>query len=508
MNGYSVTPSSGSTTSVVFTVPTAAATTLTGALVATVNSVGSPNNLDDDDEEYNQKANGVNNNLLNDDLNFYVWRFNTVVSNNAVRYPSMRVGTNAGQTVGFVYDSGAQHVRMNLGGSDYQVDQSYTQWYDTAVAVDSNGYIYGASQNGDSGGEGAYYTGADQDMNTSGGGWANFMFYAWNTSAAPGSNSTANYAAYARGSKKVALENAYNGSTFNSNRVQQPKIAVGSSGVYTTYYDSTYNQLRFRWGSVTGTYPTPSFGGALLNHNNANNGSGANYQVIAGSGATGTSAALGTTNVSRVGKYSAVGVTSGGVAVVAWYDSDSQSLLYSYNAAPTSTANAANWGTNTIAIDASFAGWYVDLAVDGANGVHIAYYNSSSGDLKYAYLPTYSSAPQVCTVDSYLSTGTNISIALHNDGTHQVPYISYYMGAFTQTKFSVRTAWRTDFSGAAPDGAADDVYTGAWEVMTVPTAGVPLEYRIGVGIKENGASVDSPILGYGTSTGLETATIK
>jgi len=510
MNGYSVTPSSGSTTSVVFTVPTAAATTLSGPLIATVNSVSSPNNADDNDEEYNKKANGVNNNSLTDDLYFYVWRLNTVVSNTSVRYPSMRVGTDAGQTVGFVYDSGAQYVRMNVGGSDFQVDQSFTQWYDTAVAVDSNGYIYGASQNGDSGGQGI--TGSDQDMNTGGGGgWANFLFYAWNTAAAPGSNYNTNYGAYSSGSKKVALENAYNGTTFNSNRVLQPKIAVGSTGVYMTYYDSTYNQLRFRWGTVTGTYPTPTFGGtggALVSHNNTNNGSGANYQVIAGTGATGTSTALGTTNVSRVGRYSAVGVTSTGVAVIAWYDSDNQTLLYSYNTAPTSTANAANWGTNTIAIDTNFAGWYVDLVVDSSNGIHIAYYNSSSGDLKYAYLPTYSSTPQVCTVDSFLSTGTHISISVYNNGTNQVPYISYYMGAFTQTRYSVRTAWRTDFSSTAPDGVTADVFTGDWEVMTVPTSSVPLEYRIGICIKANGASVNSPILGYGTTAGLETATIK
>jgi hypothetical protein len=510
MNGYSVTPSSGSTTSVVFTVPTAASTTLSGPLVATVNSVSSPNNVDNNSNDYNKKANGVNNNSLTDDLYFYVWSLNTVVSNTSVRYPSMRVGTNAGQTVGFIYDSGAQQVRMNLGGSDFRIDQSFTQWYDTAVAVDSNGYIYGASQNGDSGGQGI--TGSDQDMNTGGGGgWANFLFYAWNTSAAPGSNSNSNQGAYSSGSKKVALENANNGTTFNSNRVLQPKIAVNGTGVYMTYYDSTYNQLRFRWGTVTGTYPTPTFGGtngALVNHNNTNNGSGANYQVIAGTGATGTSSALGTTNVSRVGRYSAVGVTSTGVAVIAWYDSDNQTLLYSYNTAPTNPANAANWGTNTIAIDTNFAGWYVDLAVDSSNGIHIAYYNSSSGDLKYAYLPTYSSTPQVCTVDSFLSTGTHISISVYNNGTNQVPYISYYMGAFTQTRYSVRTAWRIDFSSTAPDGVASDVFTGDWEVMTVPTSSVPLEYRIGIGIKANGAGVNSPILGYGTTAGLETATIK
>ena len=163
---------------------------------------------------------------------------------------------------------------------------------------------------------------------------------------------------------------------------------------------------------------------------------------------------------------------------------------------------------NAVVIDSSFAGWHVDMAVDAGDGIHIAYYNSSSGDLKYAYLPAYNAAPQVTTVDSFLSTGTDISITTYYDGAHYVPYISYFMPTFTQTSYSVRAAWRTNFASLQP-GATNDQFTGNWEIMTVPTASYPQDFRIGVGAKPNASAVTSPILGYSTKNGstytLETA---
>jgi hypothetical protein len=513
LNGTAITPSAGGTNeSVSFTVPTNAAKAYTGALSVSYSGIAVPNNLDAIEPAYNMRPNGVNNDKLTDDLYFYLWTFNQVVSDATVRYPTMRVGNDTNQTVAFVYDSGAQLAKMNLGGSDFILSKSYTQWYDTAVAVDASGVGYGSSMNGDSGG--GVTDADDQDMNNSTtygatGGYANYQFFAGTTATNAALN--VNTGAYRRGARCVALENAYNGDVFNSNRVQNPRIATGPSGaVYTTYYESTSGQLRFRYGTATIGATTTTFGGALRNHGNANNGSGTGYQVIAGTGATGTSTSLTTTNLARVGRYSSVGVTTGGVAVVAWYDAANQALLYSWNDAPTSAASAANWGTNTIAIDTDFAGWYVDLAVDAGNGVHIAYYSSSSGDLKYAYLPTYSSTPQVCTVDSYLSTGSNIAIATQLEGGKYVPYISYYSSAFTQTKFSVRVAYRKDMASATsvPDGVLDDSYTGAWEIMAVPTNSVALDYQIGVGIKKNAMTVNKPLLGYGTTAGLETATLK
>ena len=56
--------------------------------------------------------------------------------------------------------------------------------------------------------------------------------------------------------------------------------------------------------------------------------------------------------------------------------------------------------------------------------------------------------------------------------------------------------------------AVDEMFTGNWEVMTVPTNQTPLDYTIGIGIKKNNANVNAPLLGYGTKTGLQTAALQ
>ncbi len=437
---------------------------------------------------YNQVPNGVNNPLLTDDLNFSVWSFATAASSTtqAFRYPSMRVSSSG--RVGFAYDYGAQEVHVNDNGTDTKVDGSFTQWYDTGFAYDGSGNFYAIGVNGDSGGNGSGSYNAT----------ANTGFYAWQAGSAiaDGSGGT-----YTRGTYKALIESAWNGTVFNSDRVQYPKIAATGSAspynIYMTYYDASQNQLTFRYGTVaTGG----TFGGAIANQPNGGVGSAANAQAMATS-----------TSTYGVGLYSAIGVTSTGVAVAAWYDQANQRLVFSYNTAPTSTSSAGQWQANARVVDSSFAGWYVDMAVDAAGGIHIAYYNSSSGDLKYAYLSSYTAAPQVVTVDSFLSTGTDISIAIYNNGSNYVPYISYFMPTFSQTSFSIRTAWRTNFA-SLQNGVVNDQYTGNWEVTTVPTAGYPQDFRVGIGVKPNAGGVNSPILGYSTKNGatyaLETAQLQ
>ncbi|MCR5699633.1 MAG: hypothetical protein K6G52_08330, partial [Treponemataceae bacterium] len=544
INGTSVTPTTVSGERVLrYTVPSSNSVALTLKL----GEVEAVNNINDNTKAYNLDKNNVttgisaasNNDNLTDDRVLQIWKFTTVVSDTTIRYPTMRVGKDSNQTVGFAYDSGAQSYKMYLsstlaGNSDFVTDYSFSQWYDTSVAIDTNGKIYGVSQNGDSGGTG--------EMSNDG--RANSYFYAWNTKNDPdtvriyhssgwnsgyrdSSPNGSSYAAYSKGKKKRAIENAYNGSTFNSQRVVNPKIATGDDGVYLVYYDSSSDQVRFRYGTVTGSAYDSGFTGGLVNHDNSNYGSAENYQVVAGNTSSSTPTNNGDikNNVGKAGEYVAVGVvpkektgTEKDVAVVAWYDASNTQLLFSYNTNATDTNNAAQWGTNTMPIDSNFAGWYVDMAVDAAGGIHIAYYGASSGDLRYAYLEDYDDdTPTVVTVDSYLSVGTNISIDVSSeaktvskpDGTTKsmyIPYISYYMSAFTKTSFSNRVAWleKLDANGLPADGVSSEKFIGNWEVATIPTSQVPLDYSVGVGIKNNG-TVNAPILGYGTKTGLETA---
>ncbi|OHE64457.1 MAG: hypothetical protein A2001_02225 [Treponema sp. GWC1_61_84] len=502
LDGTGLTPVTGTTKSLSFSI---GATAVSGDLIVRTNGIDSINNINDDiNQSWNRKPNGANNPLLTDDVAFSVWQFNTVVSNTAVRYPSMRVSKGTGQQVGFIYDSGAQYVRMNVDGSDFQVDMSYTQWYDTGFAIDVSGRPYGGSMNADSGGNAAL------DMNTVGAGWANFKYYAWNTQAAPGTNNNTVTSAYQSGSKSRAIENAATsaaGALFNSNRVKNPKLATyddlsGTVYVYMTYYDDTYGQIRYRYGTVSGAAATPTFGGALVNHANNNLGSAAGYHVVA-------EAADGF----KPGQYSAVGVLNdGSVAVMAWYDANGTRLIYSYNDDPNNTGSDAQWQTNAIEIDDGFAGWYVDLAVDGDNGIHIAYYSSSNGDLKYVYLPTYDTTTGIVpvTIDSFLSVGTNLAITTTDDGTNQVPYVSYYAPAYTSTNYSLRTAWRTEFGGSTvPAGADSDAYTGDWEIMTVPVSGkTPKDFTVGIGLRDFTVGIPTPILGYATNLGIESAQLK
>lgn len=254
-----------------------------------------------------------------------------------------------------------------------------------------------------------------------------------------------------------------------------------------------------------------------LTGNGADTSSATGYHLIANSSTT-----------FKPGAYTAVGYTSSGAAVVAWYDAEARRLVYSYNDAPetaiTSTSSTTNtWQKNAVYLDSAYTGWYVDLAVDGANGVHIAYYNSKSGDLKYAYLKDYNKPTEAVTVtvDSYLSVGTNITINVRDEGTdvtdettnetthtaNYVPYIYYYNTSSNQTMNSIKVAWRNDMETLRA-GAIDDKFTGAWESMTVPTDNIPVDATVCGGVPTNGTYSSTVVLGYMTDVFYEKAYIK
>jgi hypothetical protein len=150
------------------------------------------------------------------------------------------------------------------------------------------------------------------------------------------------------------------------------------------------------------------------------------------------------------------------------------------------------WQTNAREID-TFKGTHVDMAIDAANNVHLAYYDVSNGGLWYALVKASNgtntnSVPSgtitKVRVDTYLSAGTKIMLNVRQETrminnvstTVYVPYITYAHGSFSETENSVRVAWRTDFTNpdTPPAGSDDnDRLTGAWEVMTVPTNQVP-----------------------------------
>ena len=148
------------------------------------------------------------------------------------------------------------------------------------------------------------------------------------------------------------------------------------------------------------------------------------------------------------------------------------------------------WQGNAVKV-AGFAGTHVDLAVDGDDNVHLAYYDVRNGGLHYAYIPalggrTTTAKPdtnnvQKARVDTYLSAGTKLTISVRREGNlpngraKYVPYISYFHASFAETRNAIRVAWRRDFSRNDFNGTdSNDRFTGAWEVLTVPVETVPL----------------------------------
>jgi hypothetical protein len=150
------------------------------------------------------------------------------------------------------------------------------------------------------------------------------------------------------------------------------------------------------------------------------------------------------------------------------------------------------------------------MVVDGDDNIHLAYYDAGNGGLYYAYVP-YNAADgrpdaaraKTARVDTYLAAGTKLMINVRKETVGYVPYISYYHGSFSETRNSVRAAWRDDFSGGTesiPHGTnPDDSFTGAWEVMTVPVINAALNDEFicnGVPVSAEGWLAPSPGFDY------------
>jgi hypothetical protein len=130
----------------------------------------------------------------------------------------------------------------------------------------------------------------------------------------------------------------------------------------------------------------------------------------------------------------------------------------------------------------------VDLAVDPDDNVHIAFYDVANGGLYYLLVPA--TGTQVARtlntanlnpvqVDTYQAAGTKIMLNIRTEGGRHIPYITYFHGSFTETRNSIRVAWRKDFTSADYNGTnAIDMFTGKWEVMTVPAINTPVSTEI------------------------------
>lgn len=452
-------------------------------------------NMSDENGHYNSHANGKNNNRLTDDVELAVWELGNFVNTADITSPMMKMSTGSDWYMSYGY--GVPSMYVNKNGITTQVDYSYNKFHNTNVAFDASGNIYAVATN------------TDRVGNNS----AKFSLYSRTVSA---DDTDTNYQGSWTG--KSLLEYVYNGDTgiYNINRVQRPKIAVSgkteSAKIFIGYYDSNNaaKPVKVRYGTIgnnnlfnDGSLTTGWYGNVSDNNNHYDY-----YQTVADKDST-----------HKGGEYTAVGFVPSGtggaasdVGVVAWYDAENSCLVYSYCENP-ANGTKNTWQNNAIVLDSDYAGWYVDMAVDAGGGIHIAYYTTGSGDLKYAYLPMYNSPladAKVVTVDSYLSTGTQISINTRNDGTaaspNYVPYISYYNGSLDQTKNSVRVAWRT--SSTVQNGTDSDKATGNWQFMSVPCSSVPDNAVVCNGVPTDGTYANKVVLGFKTDKKYVRAVLK
>jgi hypothetical protein len=96
------------------------------------------------------------------------------------------------------------------------------------------------------------------------------------------------------------------------------------------------------------------------------------------------------------------------------------------------TNASGSWGAPTIIDSEGDVGWYSSIAIDSNNKVHISYYDSTNGDLKYATNASGSwGAPTIidsvgCLEQHYIYS--SISIAIDSDNKVHISYCDYTNG--------------------------------------------------------------------------------
>lgn len=277
-----------------------------------------------------------------------------------------------------------------------------------------------------------------------------------------------------------------------TNQNQTKNLSISSSGVY----EWNGSSLEKMTSEKTISYQPPASSMPTYD--------GYKYcHVVAASGVSGGTTEYASATSKRAGQYVAVGSLSDGTAVMAWYDSGPGRLALSYNELPRTAQSDLNSGTKTwqdnsyYVSDANIrAGTYVSMAVDNANGIHLAYYSATGGDLYYSYIaaPKTKTVTKTVMVDSYGSVGTYtmIDVAKDSENGNFIPYISFRCESNSDTTASVKIAYPVNWDkiGNVLNGVdSDDRYTGDWEVSVVPTDNTPLTDYTNIGMNKNPSGV-------------------
>lgn len=278
-------------------------------------------------------------------------------------------------------------------------------------------------------------------------------------------------------------------------------LSISSSGVYSwngsSFQKLTSGTIKYQSSSST----MPKYDGYKYCH------------VVAASGVSNGTAEYKSATGKKAGQYVSVGALSDGTAVMAWYDSGAGRLAFSYNLDPltaktTLQAGTGTWQNNSYYVsDSSIrAGTHVSMAVDASDGIHLAYYSASGGDLYYSYIenPKAQSKPtKTVMVDSYGSVGTYtmIDVARDSASSEFIPYISFRCESNSDTTASVKIAYPVKWSeGNVLSGVDEyDRYTGNWEVSVIPTDNTPLTDYTNIGLNKDWSTGVRSIFSKGDS---------
>ncbi|MBO4706072.1 MAG: Ig-like domain repeat protein [Spirochaetaceae bacterium] len=571
------------------------ANTPSEGVVAKVGTVLSLNNETIKTVEYNQEPNGQNNDLLTDKRELKVVDVTTTTNTTDKRMLDMAIsGTNLYFSAG--YESN-HFSTMSVNGvtvTTTNLRESYTRYFDNAIAINSSGRLFTVSACGDSYNPVTGWGNGPSHLALTRGGKGNYI-REYN-----GTNTNNN-------NNILFLESNWNGADLNNlDRFKLPDLVVtgtnDSSKGYLSYYDTTQKIIKFRYftesaNKIASNYTTYTNGSVTSGGSTQTTGVQTSVEgaVTTITGVNYSQGYIAIAGADENSQYSAVGVV-GSTAIVSWYDAANGALKMKYNTSPDTSysgyqefntvpnlgtvtldikvdggtskpvsvtwSNVANGARNnhefayqlnlilvngygayaevdpksnkvtvrsmqtgtgsSIAItnlssgsvnnavvgagsswvertiDDETAGQFVAMKTDSKGGIHFAYYDTGNGDLKYAYMSSVTATPVVVTVDGYQQVGQYVDLVVKEvvdednaNITYITPYISYYSMSNADTKRAAKVAslanpivYTGNSANAASvqNGSDDELFTGNWEAYHVPTNGIPVQYRVNIGV--------------------------
>ena len=431
-----------------------------GALVITVGTVESINNMVDITKPYNQEKDITNpsSNLWNAKRELVFWENKQVCSSTQDQtfyYPSMVMNGNqpifayCNNNDGFTWRTDNDSTSDQKGGKWFARNAVLAKTSDNKYMILSNedNFTYGYSGY-------LYLNSNDKGYNFPKSALIGYEGYNTSYVSQDGFIELCNTSYGNSGWDKPSL-----------NRFKYPNLIVDGSNnsaqIYISYYDSKAQEIRFFAFKKTGADTT--------NLTEA----GHRYGNPRGLAENGTLVVSGT-NDGKSSEHTAMAKV-GSEIYIAYYDAASTTLKLAYSKAPLLTTGLANTAAawDTLEVDnGTLTGQYVSMTSSGTK-LYIAYHDAANAALKLAVVETSGAAAAVTSkviVDAYQSVGYKTGITMVNG----LPYISYYNNAQAGTKSTIKLAYPKNTASIGLAGAkTSGAFTGNWISMYIPSIGVP-----------------------------------